>query len=312
MSTDQIIPTLEGQPFIKKLLFLLFIIAVCLLISMVLGIVLAVPFFGLDVVTMINQADFISHPTGVRLLKFFQAVNQIGVFVLPAFFFGYLVNRKPLQYLHLNHKFTFLMLSLSLVLIVVSIPGINLMVELNEKLRLPYFLGSLEKWMRHAEDQAKLLTDVFLRVNTLKGLLVNLFIIAFLASIGEELLFRGVILRLLNEFTGNIHIAVILSAVLFSALHMQFYGFLPRTALGILFGYLFVWSGSLWVPIILHFVFNGISVVAAYLYETGAIRTDVNSLGTNQGSLVISVSIILSAVLIYILFRYRKKEFQFR
>jgi hypothetical protein len=89
---------------------------------------------------------------------------------------------------------------------------------------------------------------------------------------------------------------------------MQFYGFIPRTLLGVLFGYLFIWSGSLWIPIILHFVFNGISVLAAYFYETGYIQTDFDSLGSNQDSLVVAGSIILSSGLIYLLFRLRKRE----
>jgi uncharacterized protein len=308
MNTDHIIPRLEGKSFAQKFLFLLFIIAICFLISILLGAVLAIPIFGLDSVLKINQPDFLSDPKGTGLLKFFQAINQIGIFVVPAFIFGYLVNRRSLRYLQLDRRFSFSILALSLILIIVSIPLINLLVEFNEQMQLPRFLSNVEKWMRNAEDQAKLLTEVFLKVDTVTGLLVNLFIVAFLASLGEELLFRGVILRLFRELFGNIHLAVILSAVLFSALHMQFYGFLPRTLLGILFGYLFIWSGSLWIPIILHFVFNGISVVAAYLYETGSIQTDFESFGSNQDSLVVAGSFILSSGLIYFLFRLRKKE----
>lgn len=308
MSIDQIIPRLEGKSFAQKFLFLLFIIAICFLISILLGIGIAIPFFGLDSVMKMNQPDLFTDPKGVGLMKFFQAINQIGIFVMPAFIFGYLVNRRPLSYLHFDRHLSFSILVLSLILIIVSIPFVNLLVEFNEQLRLPRFLSNVEKWMRNAEDQAKFLTDIFLKVDTMRGLLVNLFIVAFLASMGEELLFRGVILRLFRELFGNVHLAVILSAVLFSALHMQFYGFLPRTLLGILFGYMFIWSGSLWIPIILHFVFNGISVVAAYLYETGYIQTDFDSLGSNQNSLVIAGSFILSSGLIYLLFRLRKRE----
>jgi uncharacterized protein len=308
MITDQIIPRLEGKSFSQKFLFLLFIIAVCFLISILIGTAIAIPFFGFDSVMNMNQPDLFSDPKGVGLLKFLQAINQIGIFVMPAFIFGYFVNRSSLRYLHLDRRFSYSILVLSLVLIIVSIPFINLLVEFNEQLKLPRYLSNVEKWMRNAEDQAKFLTEVFLKVDTLSGLLVNLFIVAFLASLGEELLFRGVILRLFRELFGNIHLAVILSAVLFSALHMQFYGFLPRTLLGVLFGYLFIWSGSLWVPIILHFVFNGISVVAAYFYETGAIQTDFDSFGSNQDNLVILGSIILSFGLIYMLFRLRKRD----
>jgi uncharacterized protein len=308
MNADHIIPRLEGKPFIKKFLFLLFIIAFCFLITLLLGSLLAIPFFGFDAIMSLNQTDLNANMSGINLLKFFQAINQLGVFVLPAFVFGYLINRNPLTYLQLDRKFTILMLSLSLVLIIVSIPFINRLVEFNEQIKLPDFLNPVEKWMRDAEDQAKLITDAFLKVDIITGLIVNLFIIAFLASVGEELLFRGIVLRLFKELSGNVHMAVLLSAVLFSALHMQFYGFIPRTLLGIFFGYMFIWSGSLWIPIILHFVFNGISVVAAYLYETGVIRTEFDSLATNQNSLVVIGSIILTSAVTYLLFRIRKRE----
>lgn len=308
MNTDQILPRLDGMPFIKKFLSLLFIIAICFLITLLVGSLLAIPFFGLDAIMNLTQTDLFSNTNGIHLLKFFQAINQIGVFVLPAFIFGYLANRKPLAYLQLDRKFTLLMLTFSLVLIIVSIPFINLLVEFNEQIKLPDFLNNIENWMRHAEDQAKLITDAFLKVDTITGLMINLIIIAFLASLGEELLFRGVILKLFIQLFRNIHLAVILSALLFSALHLQFYGFLPRMLLGIFFGYIFIWSGSLWIPIVLHFVFNGISIVAAYLYETGVIQTDAYALGANQHPIVIISSVILSTALIYLLFQIRKRK----
>jgi hypothetical protein len=163
--------------------------------------------------------------------------------------------------------------------------------------------------MRDSERNANLLTEAFLDVNTVSGLIVNLFIIAVVAAIGEELLFRGVVLRILIEWTKNIHSAVIFSAILFSALHLQFFGFLPRMVLGILFGYVYVWSGSIWIPIVLHLLFNGITVIGAYLYQLGKIQTDVESLGSTSNNIIIISSFALILAFLYLIFRFRKRNY---
>lgn len=270
---------------------------------MVLGIVVALPFYGLETLEMFGNPNYASNTELVGFLKYFQVINQLGVFIAPALLFGYLYHRKTVDYLHINKGFVFSFLGLSLVLIIMVIPFINRLVEINEHMQLPQFMWRIESWMQASEMQTRELTQAFLNTDSVSGLFINLFVIALMASLSEELLFRGVILRMFYSSTRNIHIAVLLSAILFSALHMQFYGFLPRTLLGIIFGYLFVWSGSLWIPIILHFIFNGISVVAAYLFANGQIETNYEALGTNQSNLVVLASAIGSLALMYLLNR---------
>jgi hypothetical protein len=134
--------------------------------------------------------------------------------------------------------------------------------------------------------------------------------IAFLAALGEELLFRGALLKMIYLSVKNVHVAVWISAFIFSAFHLQFYGFVPRMVLGLLFGYLFVWSGSLWIPIVLHFIFNGISVIAAFLYQHGIIDVDVEALGTTQNSLLILLSGIASLMLFGMIYKFKNKTFE--
>ncbi|MCB2219879.1 MAG: CPBP family intramembrane metalloprotease [Bacteroidetes bacterium] len=297
------IPRLKDRPFIIQLLVLILIIFVSTVLLMVLGIVAALPIYGLDAISSLGMVDYSGNAELIGFLKYFQVVNQLGVFIVPAIVFAYLYNKQPASYLQINRNFSFSFLVLSVVLILITIPFVNRLVEINEQMQLPGFMWRLENWMRNSEDQTRELTDAFLSVSSISGLFVNLLIIALLAALSEELLFRGVILQLFHQSTRNVHLAVIISAILFSGLHMQFYGFLPRTLLGILFGYLFVWSGSLWIPIILHFIFNGISVVAAYLYEIGRIQTDVASLGTNLNNFVVLGSALGSLILMLVLNR---------
>jgi len=298
------LPRLEGRSFFLKISVLVLLIAVFLLLTMVIGIVIAIPFFGLDAVMHLTIMDNMDEKQTI-LLKFFQLINQLGVFVLPALAFAYLYNRKPVEYLHLDKRIPWRHLLLSIILIFVSMPAINRMVVWNEQMDLPDFFNGLETWMKNSETQTKQLTDAFLNVTSFIGLLGNLLIIAFLAAIGEELLFRGVILKLLMKSMKNIHLAVLISAILFSGLHMQFYGFLPRAILGILFGYVFIWSGSLWLPMVLHFIFNGISVVAAYLYNIGSITTDLDSLGNTPNNYVVLISVVVSLLILFYLQRIR-------
>lgn len=267
------------------------------------GIVLALPFFGISIFEQFNALNDYNSKTTIHFLKYFQVVNQIGFFILPAIFYAYLVNRNPVNYLKLNTKINVAYFFVAAILIVVSIPAVNWLVEINEGMKLPGFLKGLESWMKDSENKTNELTEAFLNVTTPVGLFVNLIIIALLAAVGEELLFRGVILQLFVEWFKNKHLAIIVSAILFSALHLQFYGFLPRMVLGILFGYIFIWSGSLWLPILLHFIFNGITVVAAYLYNIGYIQTDVESFGVSDSALVVISSFVLIVLLLFVMFR---------
>jgi len=95
--------------------------------------------------------------------------------------------------------------------------------------------------------------------------LLNMLMVAVIPAVGEELLFRGVIQKLLQKLVNNAHLAIIITAILFSAMHFQFYGFLPRWIMGIILGYLFYWSGNIWYPIIAHFLNNGFQVLMVYL-----------------------------------------------
>jgi hypothetical protein len=118
------------------------------------------------------------------------------------------------------------------------------------------------------------------------------------------LLFRGILIRLFREWLKNAHLAVVISAILFSAMHLQFYGFLPRMVLGILLGYLFVWTRNLWVPILAHLLNNTLSVVVAYMYNAGAVSQDMESFGSSANPLIISISFIFIIVVLFALYRY--------
>jgi len=304
----EFLPILKHKSFLTKLSTLVFIIALSLVLLMVVGILLAIPFFGFDILKNLNAMDDLTDVKTIAFLKYFQVINQIGVFILPALVYGYLEERNANRFLNIDKLPQPKLLIISIVLIFVFIPAVNSLVWINEQMKLPGFMKSIEDWMRESEDKTNLLTDAFLNVNSIGGFFINLLIIGLLAAIGEEFLFRGVILRLFNDWIKNIHGAVILSAILFSAFHLQFYGFLPRMALGILFGYVYIWTGSLCIPIILHFIFNGTSVLVAYLYQNNLSSTDSESFGVTDNLFIISVSFLLTIFFLWLIYRNRKKS----
>jgi membrane protease YdiL (CAAX protease family) len=241
----------------------------------------------------LSESLSFSDPALLPMLKYLQIVNTLGLFVFPPLIFAFLVSKKPWQYLSLHRNPALVSTLTAIAVIVVILPFLHWVADINEMMTLPEWMSGIENWMKRSEEQAKELTDLFLNTGSISGLMVNMLMIAILPAIGEELLFRGVLLRLFRELTKNVHLAVIISAILFSALHLQFYGFLPRFILGLFLGYLFVWTRSIWVPILVHFFNNGIAVFAAWMYSRGSIKTDASSFGDVGQPFVIIASLVM-------------------
>ena len=294
------------KPF-SQLMFSIFVIISSFLTFLVISLVVAIPLFGVDSIMNLPLINDFNNPDSIRILKYFQVVQSIGVFIIPPFILGWLFNGDIAQYLSLNKNINFASVLLVLVLSFAASPFINLIGDLNENMRLPDWLSGLENWMKNTEEKAAELTEIFLKVETTGGLMFNIFMIAFLPAIGEELLFRGVIQRIFTNWTRNFHWGIWISAILFSALHMQFYGFIPRMFLGVLFGYLLVWSGSIWLPIVAHFINNGIAVIAMYMIDKGLLSSDIEDIGTTSDSYYMAaVSFLLIVVFMLMIKRQNK------
>ena len=180
----------------------------------------------------------------------------------------------------------------------VSIPFTTTLTTWNEGMSLGGAFSKLEDLIENLEETAKATTEKMLNVNTIGGLLLNLVIIALIPAIGEEMTFRGVLQQSLTR-KMNPHIAIILSAAIFSFFHFQFYGFLPRMFLGVLLGYMFYITGSLWTSILMHFVNNGSAVALYYLGNKGIIE-DAEHWGETQNAwLIVGSAIVTTGLLIW-------------
>lgn len=297
----------EMKP-LSQLMFSIFVVVASFLAFMVLSLVVAIPLFGFDSMLSLPTIDQLDNPESIRILKYFQVVQSIGVFIVPPFILGWLFHGEIAKYLSLNKPVNFASVLLVLVLSFAASPFVNLIGEINSNMQLPGWLSGVENWMRNAEDKAAEITEAFLKVETFGGLAFNIFMIAFLPAIGEELLFRGVIQRIFTNWTRNYHWGIWISALLFSALHMQFYGFIPRMFLGVLFGYLLVLSGSMWLPIIAHFINNGVAVVAMYMIDKELLSPEIEEIGSTSDSYYMAVISIILIVVFMMMIKRQNNE----
>ncbi len=302
-------PILDSLTPFTRILFSILLVISCFSLIFFIGILLAKPFFGVGFKEILSSLSDYENPTSLKLLQYFQVIQSFGLFIIPPMLAGYFFERSSTGYLRINNPSRWPLYLFTLLLMFCSLPFINWMVSVNDLMKLPEFLHGLEEWMKSTEEEASKLTEAFMRMPTLGGFLFNMLMIAVLPAIGEEFMFRGLLQRLLKDWLGNIHLAIFVSALLFSAMHMQFYGFFPRMVLGIMFGYMFYWTGSLWIPIFAHFIQNGLVVTVTYMGQKGLVGGDYENFGTSDHFYVILLSGISVAALLYLIYRWKQKQF---
>ncbi|HBS85719.1 MAG: hypothetical protein A2W91_13550 [Bacteroidetes bacterium GWF2_38_335] len=244
----------------------------------------------------------------INALRIQQILQSICMFIIPAIILAWLYGSNTREYLKLNGKLlAFSVILGSLAMIMMQYFN-GLTSELNLRMQLPESMSGFEDSLRRSEESVARTTEVFVYVTSIKALLFNIFMIAVLPALGEELFFRGIIQKLFSEWFKNPHVAVILTAIIFSAFHMQFFTFLPRFFMGLVLGYMYLWSRSIWLPIIAHFVNNALGVFVFYLTHNGYITSDLEKPELN-GELVIVglVSAGITLVLLRLIFVKEKR-----
>ena len=242
----------------------------CALLGMSVGsaLVLLIAFVAGDINEISSLPEFIQQiaqlPNGWYILIAVQGISHLCSYLLPALGYLYLFEHgrwtdfqtKPLRAVS--------GLWIGLLSVIVILPVNELIIHWNQHLPLPTLLGSVGEWMHRKEQESSLLTNQLVAFHSAHQLVIAVLVIGWIASMGEEVFFRGVIQRKLMAWTANAHLSIWLAAVLFSAVHFQFYGFFPRLLLGVLFGYLYYWSGNLWVAILAHLINNSLVVFTLY------------------------------------------------
>ncbi len=214
---------------------------------------------GMNLQVILNSINENS-PLGTR--NFMRAtlfLNHVFSFIIPAIATAFFAYKKLwVKSLRLDKKPMISSILLGAIWFVASIPFVQLVFQLNQKLPLP-------QWMMNLESSTSNLLEGIIAQNNFYEIVLNVFLIGVIPAIGEEMVFRGIIQQQIGRLLKNEHVVVWISAAIFSMIHMQFQGFFARMLLGALLGYMFTWTKNLWVPMALHLLNNGMQVIGIYV-----------------------------------------------
>lgn len=269
----------ENTPVFSSLLILFGFIV----IGMVLGNI--VSSMGMIWLTDLTFQDFQDlgnvlrqHPNGWYAMIFSQGVASLIMFTGAGLLYWRWIEKRPFRDFHTYRNpspgiFLFVYL-----IHVVSLPLSSWIQATNERMKLPESLQTIETYMRNMEDRLADLTGFLTTYDSFGQFMLAFLVIAIIAGFGEELIFRGLLQRKLQQGLGNPHAAIWLSAFIFSAIHFQFYGFFPRLFLGAMFGYFYFWSGNLWVAVAGHIFNNGLAVFVMYMVHLKKISPELEKM----------------------------------
>lgn len=238
----------------------------------------------------------------VAMIRIATVCQDMFMLVLPAVATAVLTCNDAASLLAVNKRPRRPMIVMAIITMVVSAPAMSYIIDLNASMTLPDSLAGLERSLREFETAAAASVELALGAHTIPNLVMSLLIVSILAGFSEELFFRGALQRLLQSLRISPAAAVWIAAAIFSAIHMQFFGFVPRMLLGAFFGYLLLWSGSVWVPIIAHAFNNAMFIILRYFTGEGDVHVGGEGAGVEVAA---AISAVLTAVCLYIMWRTR-------
>lgn len=240
-----------------------------------------------------------------HLLLKLQGVKALFSFLIFPILYILFFKKYLKDYINIQTSYFLLFLLLAPLTLFILMPFIGFLVHVNKSFHLPEALKHIEEWMLKTEKQNEALTKMMVFYDNRQEFILIFLVVAILPAIGEELLFRGILQNELMISFKNPHVGIWLASIIFSALHFQFFGFLPRLALGVLFGYMYYWSGNFLVPVFLHFLNNGLTFIMMNLYQRKAIDFDIDNTQTLSPSGII-ISILLSSLILFQCYRLYK------
>lgn len=245
--------------------------------------------------------DALLNSENANLSRMLQFISTFFFMALPALIFVRIINRRPFAYIGFNSaasgKQVFILVGIVLISMILS----GVLSELNEMIPLS---KSLQQNFKSLEDEYNKEVFAIANMKTMQDYIISLIIIAMLPAMFEEMLFRGCLQPVMIKITKNAFAGILITSILFSALHASYYGFLSRLALGLILGYIFYYSKNLWLSMLFHFLFNAIGVTQLYALSRQGLLTP-NAMNDDTISLYYG-SIALIAL--FFAFRLFKKE----
>ena len=250
-------------------------------------------FFFSDLGAVLVDKKAVVSPELIQKFKWSQCIVSILSFVIPGLLFGYFSSPKALSYVGLQKSAALVLIVASVLLLFCIQPFISWLGQVNAHTKF----GSLQKSFEEMEALNNRAFEVFLQMKTVSDLIVNLFIMALVPAIGEELFFRGALQKVCLRTSRTPWVAILLSAAVFSLLHGTIFKLFPIFALGLLLGTVYHVTRNLWYTITIHFINNAFAVLSVYYGDQSKIlkklASDDISVSWYAGllSLVIAVAI---------------------
>ena len=282
-----------SKSYSSLLYFLPILILSGLVLSHIIGALLCQLLYD---VSFFSSTQDVFDPQNKKLIdamKLMQFFNALGVFIVPSILFLHFRGVAFYTYLKLNSSVYVKGVLAIFMMALAMIPVANFLGALNAMLPLPDFLS----FLKDIESQTLLITEQFLVMDTLMDLFLMLGLIGFVAAVGEELLFRGILQNLFQEWFGSPHIAIWLTAFLFSVIHFQYHAILPRFVLGALIGYVYLNSANLRSAMLLHFFYNSILVLLTFFIQHGGLDASWEEVGA-EGFMLALISVLVLIVLL--------------
>lgn len=215
------------------------------------------------------KAEDILQPKYYKVNMVLQAVSTFFIFFVPVHFFALICYRKPFAYLGFNFRFNYKQVLLLIGILILTFPLSGALSTLNKILPISEYWAAKFKAMELAREAQE---AALININSFSRFIISLFVIAFLPALFEETFFRGGMQNLLSRWFKGPWAAIIFTSIIFSLIHLSFYGFLVRFALGMVLGFIFYYSRSLWLNILFHFLFNGIQVTMLYIMTMNGVK----------------------------------------
>ena len=292
---------------LQEILLLIFITFSSMAAFSLIGIKLTPLFFDIDALALLSPDYTSMSNTVIDALKFFNLFVTIGTFLVPALIMPQILRRNTSEYLTLNRIVDWKLLLYITALFAALYPFLEWTLSLNQNIRFPSFMEDFGNKVRLQDETMELLTMRFLEMANVKDLMLNLVVIAFIPAFIEELFFRGLVQTLAQKWLKNIHVSIIFTAIFFSAIHLQFSGIIPRALLGLILGYIFFWSGSIWSSVFFHFLNNATAVILVFLSQQNFINYKIDE-PMNSSNFVLIISLGLSAFIFHYLANYYSKR----
>jgi membrane protease YdiL (CAAX protease family) len=294
----------EGKSPISQLLFSFLIIFLAAMFLFPVLLMAGAVITGNDLGVFIKDVTGEIGGNEISIVRFMVISQEVSIFIIPAIIILSLMKPGHQKYLM---DFTVPELKDVIIVIVLAFcifPVTGFAGRLNAEMHFPDWLNGVEGWMKEKENYATQLLDLLITSKTLGVMVFNIFMLAVIPAIGEELIFRGVFQKIFYNLFKSGHLAIWLTACAFSALHFQFFGFLPRFILGLVFGYLFYWSGTLWLPVVAHFINNAVPVAGAYFQGWDNSKSGFEILKWQQ-----FLILPLTVMVIIVIFHYFRNKF---